>query len=875
MLEQVSNSVKFLAFYTASKQGKTGLTVTVDIYNPSGSQIVTAGSATALGGGLYSYTLSTNNSAEGEYAAIFKTTDSTVDAQHIPSLWVLGRAGVENLDASVSSRSTLTAAQVNAEADTALSDVGLTTTITGRIDQAISTRLAGSAYTAPTTAPTAAAVASAVRTELTEISNLDASVSSRLAAASYTAPANSDISSIKSKTDNLPASPAAVSDIPTTAQISAAVEGSLLNEADGQQILNAIVGAIGNQNLSEVSLVAAVRADLERTGGKLDSIPTTTAPTAAQNASAVWSASAKVITGGVVDTLTNAPASVTPSDIWSYNARTLTSASGPTAAEIRQEIDANSAKLDVAISTRLAGSAYTAPANSDVAAIKAKTDNLPSDPADQSLVEAAISSISIPSVPSAASVASAVRAELTEISNLDVSVSSRLAGSSYSAPSTPPTASAIASAVWAAADKTGYSLTSSERTAIATAVETSILNEADGQQILNAIVGAIGNQNVDQVALVAAIRSDLERNGGKLINLDAAISSRLAAADYTAPTSAPSAASVASAVWGAATKEITGGTVTTLTNSPDVPTEAEIASQVRTELSLELGRIDAAISSRLAPSGTLATVTTLTNAPTVPTAAAIADEVRVELATELARIDAPISGAGNAPSAATVATAVRSELSTELARVDQNISSRLASSAYTAAPTTAQISAAVEGSLLNEADGQQILNAIVGAIGNQNLSEVSLVAAVRADLERTGGKLDSIPTTAAPTAAENASAVWGASAKVITGGVVDTLTNAPANGPTAAQIRQELDNNSTQLSAIKSKTDALPSDPADQSLLEAAIAGVTAPSAATVASAVRSELSSELAKVSALNTERLANVATTAIVGNLIAQANS
>lgn len=154
-------------------------------------------------------------------------------------------------------------------------------------------------------------------------------------------------------------------------------------------------------------------------------------------------------------------------------------------------------------------------------------------------------------------------------------------------------------------------------------------------------------------------------------------------------------AAVASAVWGAATRTITGGlvdTATTLTNSPDVPTEAEIASQVRTELSLELGRIDASISSRLAPSGTLATVTTLTNSPSVPSAAAIADEVRVELATELARIDAPISGAGNAPSAATVASAVRSELSTELARVDQAISSRLAGSAYTA-PANSDIAA--------------------------------------------------------------------------------------------------------------------------------------------------------------------------------------
>lgn len=58
------------------------------------------------------------------------------------------------LDASAvteiqSGLSTLTSAQVNTEVDTALSDVGLTTTITGRIDTTISSRLAGSSYTAP------------------------------------------------------------------------------------------------------------------------------------------------------------------------------------------------------------------------------------------------------------------------------------------------------------------------------------------------------------------------------------------------------------------------------------------------------------------------------------------------------------------------------------------------------------------------------------------------------------------------------------------------------------------------------------------------------------------------------------------------------
>lgn len=122
------------------------------------------------------------------------------------------------------------------------------------------------------------------------------------------------------------------------------------------------------------------------------------------------------------------------------------------------------------------------------------------------------------------------------------------------------------------------------------------------------------------------------------------------------------ASNVASAVWSAVARTITGGTVDTLTNAPTVPSAAAIASQVRTELSTELGRIDVATSTRLAPSGTLArvtladTVTTLTNAPTVPSAAAIASQVRSELTPELARV-------GNCSTVDTVATTIQDALS--------------------------------------------------------------------------------------------------------------------------------------------------------------------------------------------------------------------
>lgn len=251
--------------------------------------------------------------------------------------------------------------------------------------------------------------------------------------------------------------------------------------------------------------------------------------------------------------------------------------------------------------------------------------------------------------PTAAQAASAVRTELaTELARLDTAISSRLATSGYT---TPPTASAIATAVNSALDRTGFSLTSAERQAIATAVEQSILNEDDGQAILNAIVGAIGNQNIDQAALVAAIRADLERSGGTLAtrstltaaqvrtelapelgNMDATVSSRLPSSGYTAP---PSAASIATTAWSAANR--------TLTANPG-PSAADNATAVRTELSTELSRIDATVSSRLKPSDTLArvtltdTATSLTNAPTVPTPGQIADEVRTELTPELSRI---------------------------------------------------------------------------------------------------------------------------------------------------------------------------------------------------------------------------------------------
>ena len=104
MLEQIGNALTFYAFYTASKVGKTGLAVTVNVRRGTTS-VVTGGSATEIGDGLYAYTLASGSvTVENEYTAVFKTSDTSVDQQDIPALWAIGKAGVEDLDAAISSR---------------------------------------------------------------------------------------------------------------------------------------------------------------------------------------------------------------------------------------------------------------------------------------------------------------------------------------------------------------------------------------------------------------------------------------------------------------------------------------------------------------------------------------------------------------------------------------------------------------------------------------------------------------------------------------------------------------------------------------------------------------------------------------------------
>lgn len=102
-------------------------------------------------------------------------------------------------------------------------------------------------------------------------------------------------------------------------------------------------------------------------------------------------------------------------------------------------------------------------------------------------------------------------AALNNVSTSDIQTAATAALNAYDGPTKAEFDAAISSI--------SASLSDSDVQSIASAVELSILDENDGNTILQAIVDAIGNENIDEVALVAAIRADLERAGGSLDNI--------------------------------------------------------------------------------------------------------------------------------------------------------------------------------------------------------------------------------------------------------------------------------------------------------------------------------------------------------------------
>lgn len=165
---------------------------------------------------------------------------------------------------------------------------------------------------------------------------------------------DTEVAAIKAKTDNLPASPAAVSDIPSAATIATTVwdkaTSALTTSGSVGKLVVDNVDATVSSRLASGSYTAPDNTSITAIKAKTDNLPASPAavsdiPSAATVASTVWDNA----TSGIM-----------------------------TAGSIGKQLKDN---VDVVLSTRLASSSYTAPDNSSITAIKAKTDNLPASPA--------------------------------------------------------------------------------------------------------------------------------------------------------------------------------------------------------------------------------------------------------------------------------------------------------------------------------------------------------------------------------------------------------------------------------------------------------------------------------------------------------------
>ena len=188
----------------------------------------------------------------------------------------------------------------------------------------------------------------------------------------------------------------------------------------------------------------------------------------------------------------------------------------PTVVQIRQEMDANSTKLsnlDVSVSSRLASSVYTPSPTVSAIQLGLATHN------DVTTIEAAITALGSPlqstayvaptTPPTVVQIRQEMDTNSTKLSNLDVSVSSRLASSAYT-PS--PTVSAIQSGLATLNDVTTIE---AAITALGSPLQTT------------AYVAPMAPPTVMQ------IRQEMDANSTKLSNLDVSVSSRLASSAYT------------------------------------------------------------------------------------------------------------------------------------------------------------------------------------------------------------------------------------------------------------------------------------------------------------------------------------------------------
>jgi hypothetical protein len=261
--------------------------------------------------------------------------------------------------------------------------------------------------------------------------------------------------------------------------------------------------------------------------------------------------------------------------------------------------------------------------------------------------------------------------------SIDVPVSTRLAASAYVAPD-----NATISSIWSKVQNLSYTQQGSDYYVNAYTTNPGTI---DYNQVATSVWSAASGTNYGSGAMGTLIKS----------NLDAAVSSRLAASSYTAP---PTTSDIAAAVWGYSNRQITDMSSTAALAVWHVPAVSITAANT---IGLQLKtNVDAAISTRLSASSYVA--------PDNTTIANIWSKVQNLSYTQQGSnyyvntytinpgsidYDQVAASVWSAATSSSYGDGSFGEL--VKTNIDAAISSRLASSGYTTPPTTAAIASAV------------------------------------------------------------------------------------------------------------------------------------------------------------------------------------
>lgn len=209
------------------------------------------------------------------------------------------------------------------------------------------------------------------------------------------------VDAIKAKTDLIPAAPAVADEYDAAL---AAIQADLDNPGQYKADVSGLATSVSLATVD--SVVDAIKLKTDNLPADPAAVGSAMTLTAGERTAIANEVESQIINEAdserVLTAITDKIASVNPS----LDDLTLAGI----ASAVRTELGTELARIDAAISSRLSSVGYTSPANADVAAIKAKTDNLPNDPADQSILAALIGAL--PAAPSEMDIVNALKSSV-------------------------------------------------------------------------------------------------------------------------------------------------------------------------------------------------------------------------------------------------------------------------------------------------------------------------------------------------------------------------------------------------------------------------------------------------------------------------------